>query len=238
MKGYGVTRSLLKEHYHSFVTKMNNLALMDPTLTTETKLNMFLGSLNPRILVYIGDSWKTCANIDKLFQIADASVDSISRENAGEREHVIPFNAKEVHNKNKYKDETPTRKTICYHCGRPGHAVFECRNRLAGRPQTAEGAAAFARFCKLTGKDYEYDASKFKRRFSIDASSSNDKPLPPSPIRDPNKPRGVSIDKTPKKNKSKSNKQDKSTVNKPHPSKREAVTVTDDEEEDDDVQEQ
>jgi hypothetical protein len=154
---------------------MNNLALMDPTLTTETKINMFRLSLNPRILIYIGESWRSCANVDKLFQLAESAMDPINNNNNGD-ENMIPFNAGRVeerhpkgrpnNNNNNHSDHKPD--VDCFHCGSHGHLAIDCYRYKNGKPQTANGAALFAKWCKLTGRDFVYDPQKFKRHPSQD----------------------------------------------------------------------
>ena len=57
----------------------------------------------------------------------------------------------------------PSRGVVCFHCGGAGHLVYECFGMKAGKPQTSKGALAYANFCKITGKNYQYNPSSFKK---------------------------------------------------------------------------
>jgi hypothetical protein len=210
MKGNSVTRQSLKEHYRIFCTHMNNLSLMDSTLTTETKINMFRLSLNSRILMYVGESWRSCANVDKLFQLAESAIDPVNDHNSGESDHTIPFNANTVEDRNnqhkrassKDRDKQHNKLDVgCFHCGVHGHRAMDCPRFLGGKPQSAKGATLFAKWCTLTGRDFVYDPTKFKRRASIDTSNNNNprsrsqSPKPPKtlPSRVPPKQKPIPV---------------------------------------------
>jgi len=177
------TKKGLKDHYEIFMKKVNALTLMDNSFTVKTRVRMFLESLTKDIRIYIGESWHTCSNVDKLFQLAEAAVDVISRSKG--RKQQISLNAGEMKNNNDKKSDSKKKKKNelekwgCFHCGRKNHYVSECWLYRDGKPQSTKGAELFAKFCETVNKDYEYDPKKYFRkskRSEDDLSSRTSKP--------------------------------------------------------------
>jgi hypothetical protein len=245
MRETSVTRKALKDHYRVFMERMNNLSIMDPSLTIETKLTMFRQSLHPQLLMFIGDSYKTCNNIDKLFQLADSAVDTVNKLNRKKGEETIPFNALTAIRDRRGKSVSPSRRQgdppamQCFHCGRKGHGVLECRDLAERKPQSTAGATVFLQWCKLTGVNYEYNPQKFlnKRKGSNPNNNNNnnhDNTPSPSPLgKEDKKSRGRQRDNSPHPKKDKRQNRDKSPP--PNTPKPIAVSDDDDDEEDEEL---
>jgi hypothetical protein len=72
-----VSKNDLKVHYEAFTSKSNNLRICDPTVSQLTFRQMFVESLNPQLMLFIGDSSDRCTTVDQVFQLAERAIKSI-----------------------------------------------------------------------------------------------------------------------------------------------------------------
>lgn len=167
-----ISQRELKLHYESFTNTANSLKICDPTVTEATIKQMFVNSLNPMLLTYIGVSYKQCKGVDGVFQLAETAIKAIYRSTikAPTESERLVVNAMNVTNfqASEYKTKyTPQQKAAnidksnlsCFHCGRKGHATYDCSIKKQGGSQNASGAAVWADFCKRRGEVRSYDST-------------------------------------------------------------------------------
>ena len=75
----GLNLTELKSHYESFATTMTNHRVCDPTMTEATYKQMYVDNMPARIKMFMGMSYQSCENVDKVFQIAEKAVNSLPK---------------------------------------------------------------------------------------------------------------------------------------------------------------
>jgi hypothetical protein len=174
----------LKSHYKTFVTLVNNLRLCDKYVSEEEYRTMYMDALPYSVSLYIGRDYQKFTTLDEIFQIAtEAIVKQNIREKkpsdgglaprketlnimyTSEGEEVIPYHAlttkRSAEDPQQRWKKLNTARMTCFHCGKNGHAAFECQ--LLAHPQTALGAAAWAQRNLRMGMNQVYDVTKYTR---------------------------------------------------------------------------
>ena len=113
-----------------------------------------------------------------------------TEETSYEGEDYIDYHALQVQNKREEDPQEGWRKLntasmTCFHCGKLGHSVMECR--FINQPQTVQGSVAWAKRNAYRGSDQVYDKTFYIRKnpsSSSPSSSSSSRPSSsPSPRR-------------------------------------------------------
>ena len=167
LRDHNVTKQDLKVHYESFVNKKNNLRICDPLVTESTFKQMFVESMNSSILMYMGDSHKSCKTVDDVFQLAEEGIKYLNK-----TQQYQPLADPTVMNAMMYAAFNGTRDKLtpeqrsysidmenvtCFHCGKKGHFTYDCRIRKAGVSQNAAGLKAWSTYCSKIGMVKSYD---------------------------------------------------------------------------------
>jgi hypothetical protein len=184
----GLNLTELKSHYESFATTMTNHRVCDPTMTEATYKQMYVDNMPARIKMFMGMSYQSCENVDKVFQIAEKAVNSLPKLqalNLNEMEVTyVPVAAYPNTGRDKSKNTKPQltpqelntkynmEKVTCYHCGKTKHFATQCQLMLAGTPQTTAGATAYADYCRRFGHVITYTDSlkKWMAKFGDNAN--------------------------------------------------------------------